>query len=368
MIYVSQPYLNGAELENVSSAVKEGAITGNFGSYINEFEEGFASYCGSQYGVAVSSGTTALHLAMILLDIGPGDEVLVSSYTNMATFFAVLYVGAKPIPIDIDPVSWNINPSLIESKISDKTKAIIVVHIFGQSADMDPILDIAQRNNLYVVEDCAQAHGAEYKSRKTGSMGDVGCFSFYGNKIITTGEGGMLTLNNSKLADRAKSLRSLAFGVENKFMHLEIGYNYRMTNMQAAIGCAQLAKIEEIIDKKRAIANFYYNELKNIKSLNFPVEMKNNKSVYWMYHIVLNESAKISRDELISKLATLDIETREGFAPFNDQKSIESAKEFEGQCPVASYIGERSLYLPSGPGMMESELKYVCDKVIEILK
>jgi len=233
-IPVSQPILGEEETQYVLSALADKAISGFYGEYIGRFEREFSSYCDCSQGVATSSGTTALHLALAALGIGGGDEVLVSTFTNMATCFAVLYQGATPVPVDIEPDTWNINPALIEEKISEKTKAILVVHIYGHPVDMDPILSIAKRHGLYVVEDCAEAHGALYKGRKAGSLGDVGCFSFYANKIVTTGEGGMLTTNNAKLADKARSLRSLAFGTGNKFMHQDIGFNYRLTNLQAA--------------------------------------------------------------------------------------------------------------------------------------
>ena len=226
---VGKPLLGDIETRYVTDAVSKGEISGFFGSYIGKFEKEFAAFCGAKEAVTVSSGTTALHLALATLKIGPGDEVLVSSFTNMATFFAVLYQGATPIPIDSEEGTFNIDPRLIEEKITPRTRAILVVHIYGHPADMDPIMAIAKKHNLRVIEDAAEAHGAEYKGRKTGSIGDIGCFSFYANKIITTGEGGMLTTNDSALAAEARSLKALAFGTENKFMHRAIGYNYRMT-------------------------------------------------------------------------------------------------------------------------------------------
>jgi perosamine synthetase len=367
MIYVSQPLLDNEEKKYVNEALEQGAISGLFGPHLPKFENDFACFCECKYGVAVTSGTTALHLALAVLDIGPGDEVLVPTYTNMATFFAVLYLNATPIPIDVEPDTWNLSASKIEDKITDKTKAIIPVHIFGHPVDMDPVLAIANKYKLSVIEDCAQAHGAEYKGKKVGSFGHIGCFSFYGNKIITTGEGGMLVSNQKHLMDRARSMKSLAFGTEHKFLHKELGYNYRMTNLQAAIGCAQLLKIEKIIQAKRTIATWYKNKLKDCPLLSLPIEKANSKSVYWMYHVVLTKDASIERNKIMSLLAEEGIETREGFIPYNQQTALEITKGLEASCPNANYIGANSFYLPTGPSLTKNEVNFICEKLLTIL-
>ena len=368
-IPVSQPILGEEEKEYVLLALAGKAISGLYGEYIGRFEREFSSYCDCSQGVATSSGTTALHLALAALGIGSGDEVLVSTFTNMATCFAVLYQGATPVPIDIEPDTWNINPALIEGKISEKTKAILVVHIYGHPVDMDPILSIAKRHGLYVVEDCAEAHGALYKGRKTGSLGDVGCFSFYANKIVTTGEGGMLTTNNAELADKARSLRSLAFGTDNKFMHQNVGFNYRMTNLQAAIGCAQIKKIDRIIEMKRQIAYYYDQYLKDIPGLQLPVEKSYARNVYWMYHVVLHQEFGCSRDDVMRKLRDYGIETREAFIPYNMQEIfLQRGWVKDDECPVANYAGQNGFYLPSGPVLTERELEYIVDKLKSIQK
>lgn len=366
---VSTPSLNEEDQNYVLEALKAGEISGNFGRFIKEFENGFAEYCGAKFGVATSSGTTALHLAFAALGIGSGDEVLVSTFTNMATFFAVHYTGAKPVPIDIEPDTLNMNPALLEAKITPKTKAITVVHIYGHPVDMDPILEIARKYNLFVIEDAAEAHGAEYKKRKIGSLSDIACFSFYANKIITTGEGGMVVTNNEKLANRARSLKSLAFGDENKFMHKEIGFNYRLTNFQAALGVSQLKRIESIIEKKRKIADFYKNELKEIADIQLPVEKPYAKNVYWMFHVVLKGALKSKRKEVMTRLDEKGIETREAFIPYNMQEIfIERGWTREDECPVANEVAENGFYLPSGPDLKEVELKYVADSLKEIIK
>jgi perosamine synthetase len=335
---------------------------------VQEFERGFSLYSDCSHGIAVSSGTSALHLAVASLEIGDPDEVLVSSFTNMATFFAVIYQHAKPVPIDIEPDTWNINPALIEEKINEKTRAILVVHVYGHPIDIDPILKIAREHGLYVIEDCAEAHGALYKGKKVGSLGDVGCFSFYANKIITTGEGGMLTTNKTEIADKARSLRSLAFGTSNKFMHEDVGFNYRMTNLQAAIGCAQLRKIEEIIKRKREIAHCYSESLKDVPGLQLPVEKTYARNVYWMYHVVVNrEKFGSTRDSIMKRLKDYGVETREAFIPYNMQKIFIQRGLVRGdECPVANYVGENGFYLPSSPLLTDEEIEYIVDKMKSI--
>ena len=307
---VSEPMLDEAETHHVNEALKQGAISGFFGDYLPTFEKEFAEYCGCSHGVAVTSGTTALHLALLTLSIGRDDEVLVASLTNMATFFAVIYQGAHPIPVDVDPETLNIDSTLLRRSITPRTKAIIVVHLYGHPVDMDPVLEVAKEHGLYVIEDCAQAHGATYRGRKVGGLGDIGCFSFYANKVITTGEGGMITLNNAKWAVTARSLKSLAFGDRHKFMHQAVGYNYRMTNLQAAIGHAQFGKIEQIIAAKRTLATKYLQRLAHRDDIQFPVEKSYARNVYWMFHILLKGNNAGRRDEVMLKLAEKGIETR----------------------------------------------------------
>src|SRR5512135_221648 len=366
---VAQPLLDESETRCVSDALAKGAISGFFGDYIPLFEKEFAAYCECRFGVTTSNGTTALHLALAALSIGPGDEVMVSTLTNMATFFAVIYQGAKPVPIDIDPHTLNIDPRQLDARLTERTKAILVVHLFGHPCDMDPIMDFARRHSLLVVEDCAEAHGAQYKGRKVGGLGDMGCFSFYANKIITTGEGGMVTTNNAQWADRARNLKGLAFGDRNKFMHKDIGFNYRMTNLQAAIGHAQFGKIESIIAAKRRIAAFYTARLKNLDELELPVEMSYARNVYWMYHVLLRGRVAARREEVMSRLAQLGIETRECFLPYNMQEIfIRRDWTRVDECPVANDVAPRGFYLPSGPGLSDDDLEYVASGLMGVLR
>jgi perosamine synthetase len=365
---VSQPLLGAEETHHVNEALAKGAISGFFGDYLPMFEQEFAAYCECSHGVSVSSGTTALHLALATLSIGPGDEVLVASLTNMATFFAVLYQGAHPVPIDSEADTLNLDPKLLRARITPKTKAILVVHLFGHPVDMDPVMEIAREHNLYVIEDCAEAHGALYKGRKVGGIGDIGCFSFYANKVITTGEGGMLTLNNPEWAARARNLKGLAFGDKNKFMHKDIGYNYRMTNLQAAIGHAQFGKIEQIISAKRDIADKYAKRLGGRDDLQLPIEKPYARNVHWMYMVLVTGRNAGRRGEVMRAMAQQGVESRENFLPYNMQDIfIDRGWTRADECPVANDLGLRGFYLPSGPSISDDEIDYVCKTLIDAL-
>lgn len=368
-IPVSQPVLDEVETRYVMDAMSKGAISGFYGDYLPRFESEFSKYCGCAHGVATTNGTTAIHLALMTLSIGKGDEVLVSSLTNMATFFAVIYQGAIPIPIDIEPDTWNLDPTLLEARITPRTKAILVVHLFGHPVNMGPVMDIARKHDLYVIEDCAEAHGATYKDKKVGGLGDIGCFSFYANKIITTGEGGMITLNNSAWAEKARNLKGLAFGGSNKFMHKDVGVNYRMTNLQAAVGCGQLEKIETIISAKRRIAEYYGEQFKDIESLQLPVEKPYARNVYWMYHVALRGAASNKRQQIMQGLQDRGIETREGFIPYNMQEIfIKRGWTRLEECPRANDVATKGFYLPSGASLTDNELEYVAGVVCSVLR
>lgn len=363
-IFVAQPIIEEQEINNVLTALHDKAISGFFGAYIEQFEVGFAKYCGCAHAIAVSSGTAALHVALAAIGIKQGDEVIVATMTNMATFFAVHYLGAIPIPVDIEADTLNIDPLLIEDKITSRTKAILVVHLFGHPVDMKPVNEIARKHNLYVIEDCAEAHGAEYNGEKVGGLGTIGCFSFYANKVITTGEGGMCTTNDAVLADKIRSLKSLAFGTTNKFMHSDIGFNYRMTNIQAALGCAQLEKITKIIDMKRSIACRYNELLHDYEDLQLPTEKAYARSVYWMYHVVLKGEASTRRSEIMKSLALDGIETRETFIPYNLQENLPLDQRIDvNSCPVANNVADKGFYLPSGPVMKDEEIDYVVTRL-----
>ena len=360
-IPVAKPNIGKEELANVIRAVKSGWISK--GEYINKFEVDFAKYIGTRYAVSATSGTTALHLVLVALGIKKGDEVIVPDLTFVATANAVSYTGAKPVFVDVDENNWCIDPLKIEKAVTRKTKAIIPVHLYGHSADMDPIMKIAKKHNLYVIEDAAEAHGGEYRGRKVGSIGDAAIFSFFGNKIITTGEGGMVITNNKNIAERTMFLRDHARDDKKKYWHKEIGYNYPMTNIQAAIGFAQLKKINKFIAAKRRIFRWYSRHLKNLKGVKLNPEEKWAKNVFWMASLVLGEGARISRDNLIKRLAKRGIDSRPFFYPLS-QLPMYGGKP---RNPIALQISKSGINLPSGTDLKEKEVKYICDTLKTIL-
>lgn len=357
MIPIAEPHLGEEELNNVIQAIKSGWISSK-GKFIPEFEEKFAAYCGVKYGVATSNGTVALHLALKALGVSRGHEVIVPALTFIATANAVTYCNAKPVFVDSHPDYWCIDPEKIEEKITQKTKAVIPVHLYGHPCDMDAIMDIARRHNLYVVEDAAEAHGAEYKGRKVGSFGDINCFSFYGNKIITTGEGGMCLTDNEKLAERMKRLRDHGMSPEKKYWHDEIGFNYRMTNMQAAVGVAQLSKLDEFIVKKRQIAQWYSQGLKSLEErrwIKLHPEMPWAKCVYWVYSILVKDEFPIGRDELMEKLRQREIDTRPLFYPIHEMPAYKDRARF----PVAEELSRKGVSLPSSVNLTGADVKMI---------
>ncbi len=363
MIEVFDPIIGEEEIEAVVAALRRGEISGSFGETIPRFEEEFAAYCGCKYGVAVSSGSTALHLAVAAAEIGAGDEVLISSSTNIATALAVIHNQAIPVPVDSESLTWNLDLSLIENLITEKTKAIIPVHLYGHPVDMDRLMEIAQRHNLLVIEDCAESHGATCRGRMTGSFGDMACFSFYANKVITTGEGGMVTTNNAELAERLRLLRNLAF-TKPRFRHEEAGFNFRMTGIQAAMGRAQFAKIDHIISEKRRVAHTYNEFLRDVDGLQLPHEADWARNVYWMYAVVVQPEFGITRDELMTNLRAAGIDTRTFFCPMNQQPCLLSLRDFRAvPCPVADGLWNNGLYLPSTYSLSQDVIKQVADAV-----
>jgi len=366
MIPVCEPLLGKKEIEYVLDCLKTNWISSK-GRYIEEFEEKFAHYCGRKYGISTTSGTTALHLALASLGIGPGDEVILPAFTMIATAFAVVYTGAKPVLVDAEPGTWNIDVNRIEEKITKKTKAVMPVHIYGHPCNMDPILELAKEHNLYVIEDAAEAHGAEYKGKKAGGIGDIGCFSFYGNKIITTGEGGMVITDNEEIAERARALKDLAFSGGRRYLHTALGFNFRMTNIQAAIGLAQFERIDELAEMRRRNARRYNSYLKNIKGITLPPEKKWAKNVYWMYSILIEDEFGVGRTELMDRLMKKGIDTRTFFIPMHEQPVFQKMGLFQGESyPVAEEISRKGMYLPSSSGLKEEEIRYIYEAIREI--
>src|ERR1044072_8465866 len=363
MIEVFDPVIGEEEIEAVVAALGRGEVSGSFGESIPRFEEEFAAYCGCKYGVAVSSGSTALHLAVAAAGIGAGGEVLVSRRTNIATALAVIHNQAIPVPVDSESLTWNLDLDLIENLITEKTKAIIPVHLYGHPVDMDRLMEIARRHNLLVIEDCAESHGATCRGRRTGSFGDMACFSFYANKVITTGEGGMVTTNNGELAERLRLLRNLAF-TKPRFRHEEAGFNFRMTGIQAAMGRAQFAKIDKIVSEKRRVAHTYNEFLRDIDGLQLPHEADWARNVYWMYAVVVQPEFGITRDQLMTSLREAGIDTRTFFCPMNPQPCLLSLPDFRAPpCPVADCASDNGLYLPSTYSLAEDVIKQVAGAV-----
>lgn len=366
MIPVCEPLLGEKEVEYVLDCLKTNWIS-SMGKYIGKFEEKFAGYCNCKYGIATTNGTTALHLALVSCGIGSGDEVIIPTYTMIASAFAVAYTGAIPVLVDADPETWNIDVNQIEARITPRTKAIMPVHIYGHPCDMGPIMEIAERYKLYVIEDAAEAHGAEYKGNRAGGIGHVNCFSFYANKIITTGEGGMVTTSNESIAERARSLKDLAHSKGKRFLHTDIAYNYRMTNIQAAIGLAQLERINELIEMRRRNAYLYNSRLINIPGITLPPEKEWAKNVYWMYAILLHNDFGMSRDELMIRLKEKGIDTRAFFIPVHRQPAFLKMGLFAGErYPIAEGLEKQGLYLPSSSGLTEDQINQVCNAVKDI--
>ena len=374
MIPVNEPLLDGREKELLIRCIDSGWISSE-GPFVTEFEKGFSHYVGTEYGVAVCNGTAALETALYAVGIRKGDEVIMPSFTIISCAIAALRLGAKPVLVDIDPETWNIDVNEVESKISKKTRAIMPVHIYGHPVDMDPLFEISSQYDLKIVEDAAEAHGAEYLSKskerwiKCGNMSDVACFSFYANKIITTGEGGMVLSNDKIVADRAASYRDLCFKPTKRFYHTELCYNFRMTNLQAAVGVAQLERIEEFVAIKRKLGQYYRAKLQDIPHIRFQVQKTYAKTVHWMYAIELDKACKISAETMIGLLKERHIGARPFFLGLHAQPIFASMGLFKGEkYPNTDQAYERGLYLPSGLTLTMEQIDTVCSTLQDIIE
>jgi perosamine synthetase len=353
-IPVAEPDLDFRELEKVTDCVKSGWIS-SIGSYVTEFEECFSRFCEAKYGISCSNGTTALHLSLLALGIGPGDEVICPTLSFVATANSIGYMGAKPVFVDSEPETWNMDPDKVRSKISSRTKAIIVVHLYGHPANLDPILELAEPKRIAIIEDAAEAHGAFYRGRRVGSFGKLSCFSFYGNKVITTGEGGMVVTQDLKLAERIKLLRDHAMDSKRRYWHPEVGYNYRLTNLQAALGVAQLEKIEKFLKIRRENAKLYARLLKNVEGLTLFPEASWAQPVYWMVSVLIGKEFGITRDALAVKLKERGIDTRPFFIPMHQLPPYQESEEY----PVAEDLSQRGLNLPSSTRLTSEDIEYI---------
>ncbi len=362
-IPVCEPEVSKKEEEYVLDCIRSNWISSK-GKYVDEFASKFATFCGLKYGVLTTNGTAALHLALAALGVSEGDEVIIPAFTMIATAFAVVYTGATPVLVDSEPETWNIDTNKIEEKITEKTKVIMPVHIYGHPCDMNPIMRLAKKYKLWVVEDAAEAHGAEYKGKKAGGIGHIGCFSFYANKIITMGEGGAAVTNDEKIAQKLEMLHDLAHSPKKRFSHVAVGFNYRLTNLQAAVGMAQLEQIDKFIRARRRNAQLYNRYLRDIKGLRLPTEKEWAKNVYWMYGVVVEKEFGIGRDELMAALAERKIGTRTFFTPMHQQSIFRKMGLFKGEkYPLAEGLGKRGLYLPSSSGLTPNEIEFVCQTI-----
>jgi perosamine synthetase len=360
-IPISQPSITQKEIDYITDAAKSGWVS-SMGEYINAFEKQFAAFCDCKYAVSTSNGTTALHLALVALDIKAGDEIIIPDLTFIATANAVKYTGADVVTVDIDEANLCINPQAIERTITSRTKAIIPVHLYGHPANMAEINALAKKHNLFVIEDAAEAHGAEFNGKKVGGLGNVGVFSFYGNKIITSGEGGMLTTDDENLYQRMSYLRDHAMSKTKRYWHTEIGFNYRMTNLQAALGLAQLERIDEILAKKKAIFEWYQEALKNTKGIRLNQQSTWARNVYWMICLEIMGYTESQRDALINQLKLKNIDSRPYFYPVSDMPIYNPAAT-----PVTHSIYQCGLNLPSYFDITKVQVDYVCEQLDSIL-
>lgn len=368
-IPVNEPLLDGNELAYVKEAIETGWISSE-GPYVGKFEERFSRRIGRKYGVAVANGTAALDIAVAALEIGEGDEVIMPAFTIISCASAIVRAGATPVLVDCDPDTWNMNVAEIESKITSRTRAIMSVHIYGLPVDMEPLLAIADKHGLAVIEDAAEAIGQEYKGMPCGSFGHISAFSFYPNKHITTGEGGMCATDDHELAERCRSLRNLCFQREKRFVHQELGWNYRMTNLQAALGCAQLERLDAHIARKREIGHNYTKLLQNVSGLQLPVcKTAYAENIYWVYGLVIKDEISLDAEDVMATLAANGIGTRPFFWPMHEQPVFKQMGLFyEETYPAAERLARRGFYIPSGLNLSDGQISKVANVLKEIME
>jgi perosamine synthetase len=364
-IPVNDIKLSELEIKYAEDALKTGFISGLAGKYIKMFEDKCAEFCNAKYGVACSNGTTALHLAVRVAGIKNGDEVLVNTFTNIPTVLSIMWNGGTPVLVDSRKDTWAMDEKDIEDKITEKTKAIMPVHIYGHPAKMDVIMKIADNYGLTVIEDSAEAFGATVNGKPVGSIGDMGCFSFLAGKMITSGEGGMVLTNNEQFAEKLRSLRGHAFGTGiDRYMHVDLGYNFRLSNLQAAVGLGQIERANELIEFRRRISSWYNERLKGVEGFTLPVELPWAKNVYCMYGILVGESFGMDRNGLMTELKKQGIDTRAFFVPMHQQRVFHERGMFINEShPVSEYLGSHGLYLPAGVTMTEEKADRICNAI-----
>lgn len=361
---LTQPTLTGNELAYVTDCIQTNWISSQ-GEYVVKFEQNFAQFHGVRHAVTTSNGTTALHLALLAVGVGPGDEVIVPDLTFAASANAVFHCGARPVLADVTGDYWNLDPDRIEAAITPRTKAIMPVHLYGHPCDMDPIMEIAKKHGLKVVEDAAEALGATYKGRLAGTIGDAGCFSFFSNKVVTTGEGGMIVTNDPGIAATVRLLRDHGMEKGRRYWHEVIGYNYRLTNLQAALGLAQMERVGVFLERRKILAREYARHLADVPGIELPPQMPWAENIYWLYSIVVDpEQTRISRDLLMQALKAEGIETRPFFHPLHRQPPYLSCG---GPCPVSARLADNGLSLPSGGNLTRREVETICRRLAGIV-
>ena len=367
-IPVNEPLLNGNEKKYLCECIDTGWISSE-GPFVKEFEQKMSKTVNRKYGVAVTNGTAALEVAVRALGITEGDEVIMPSFTIISCAMALTNVGAVPVLVDSDRKTWNMNVDEIESKITSKTKAIMVVHIYGLPVEMEKILELAKKYDLQVIEDAAEMHGQTYNGRPCGSFGDISTFSFYPNKHITTGEGGMVVTDNEELAERCKSLRNLCFRKDVRYVHDELSDNYRFTNLQAAVGLAQLERLEEFVTKKRNMGKYYTEKLQNVKGLQLPIARTDYaENIYWVYGMVLDENIEIDNRQMQKLLLEEGIGTRTFFWCMHEQPVYNNMGLFGGEkYQNAEYLARKGFYIPSGLALTKEQMDRVVEAVIKVM-
>ena len=369
MIPVNEPLLDGNEKKYLLECIETGWISSE-GPFVKQFEEEFSKLVDRKYGIAVTNGSSAIDVAVECLGIAAGDEVIMPAFTIISCINHIIRIGAKPVLVDSDPETWNMDVKQIEDKITRRTKAIMVVHIYGLPVDMDPVLEIARQHNLKIIEDAAEVHGQTYKNKPCGSFGDISTFSFYPNKHITTGEGGMIVTNSIELADLSRSLRNLCFQADKRFIHERMGWNLRMTNMQAALGVAQLEQIKKFVKRKRDMGLLYNKLLSHVSNITLPLSQTDYaKNIYWVYGLLLDDDYMNDSRVVMDKLHEKGIGTRPFFCPMHLQPALKKIGLFEGEnYPVAERLYRKGFYIPSGLALTEEQIKQSASAVEEVLK
>ena len=366
MIPVNEPVIGAAERAYVQECLETGWVS-SAGRFIDEFEQAWAGYCGMRHGVAVANGTVALELAVWALELPPGSEVIMPTFTIVSCALAATRSGCVPVLVDADPQTWCMDTSAIEERITERTRAIMPVHIYGHPVDMDAVREVARRHGLRVIEDAAEAHGATYRGSRCGGLGDLSCFSFYANKIVTTGEGGMVLTDDDALAERLRSGRNLCFRDDRRFWHTEDGFNFRLTNLQAALGLGQVERIDELVARKREIGARYTTGFAGLP-LQLPVEREWAENVYWMYGVVVDEATGMTAADVAGRLAERGVQTRPFFIGMHEQPVFRERGLFTGERhPVAERLARQGLYLPSGLALTDDQQDAVIAAVREAL-